>query len=132
MFINDAYAQASGAISGSASAGSTIIQLVLIFIIFYFLLIRPQQKKMKEHTAMLMAIKEGDKIVTGGGVIGMVEKASAEILEVSIADNVSISVLRSSVRDIANDIVTKKTTPSKTKAPKAEPKKSTKTKSAKK
>lgn len=66
MFISEAFAQAGDAAAAQGSVYGTLIQLGLIFVIFYVLLIRPQQKKIKQHEAMLMAIKKGDKVITGG------------------------------------------------------------------
>ena len=74
MFVSPAFAQAGG---DGAGAGAGIVQflpLILIFVVFYFLLIRPQQKKMKQHRDMLAAIRRGDRIVTGDGIIGTVSK----------------------------------------------------------
>ena len=101
MFINDAFAQAAGAAPVNSSLGM-IVQLLLIFIIFYFILIRPQQKKIKQHEQMLLAIKEGDKIITGGGVIGEVKKVIGEKLDVKIAEGVIVTVYRATVRDLAD------------------------------
>ena len=105
MFINDALAQGTNAAEyiSSNSVSGTLVQLGLIFLIFYFLLIRPQQKKYKEHENMLIAIKKGDKIITGGGVYGTVVKAEPEILTVKIADNIEIKVARLMVRDVINE-----------------------------
>jgi preprotein translocase subunit YajC len=75
--------------------------LVLIFIVFYFLLIRPQQKKQKEHRAMLDALRRGDRIVTGGGFFGTVSKVvSPEEVEVDLAPNVRVRVLRSTITSV--------------------------------
>ena len=76
--------------------------LILIFLIFYFLLIRPQQKKQKEHRLLLDAIKRGDEILTSGGIVGKVTKADAERLHVDIANNVNVIVYRSTVADVLN------------------------------
>ena len=73
MFISPAYAQAAGA-SGGGEAFQAFLPLILIFVVFYFLLIRPQQKKMKQHREMLAAVRRGDKVITGGGIIGTVTK----------------------------------------------------------
>ena len=70
MFISDAFAQSAGALPAQGSMVGTLIQLGLIFLIFYILLIRPQQKKIRQHEAMLSAIKKGDEVVTGGGIYG--------------------------------------------------------------
>ena len=87
MLISPAYAQGTG-LTGLMDQ-STLVQflpLVLIFVVFYFLLIRPQQKKQKEHRAMLDALRRGDRVVTGGGIIGTVTKVvSPDEVEVDIA-----------------------------------------------
>ncbi len=72
------------------------IPLILIFVIFYFFLIRPQQKKVKEHKKMVEGLKRGDKVVTAGGIVGTVERIiDNEKVEVIIADNVSVEIVRS-------------------------------------
>ena len=104
MIINDAFAQTAN----MAAVGSTMgvfVQIFLIFIIFYFILIRPQQKKIKQHEAMLLAIKRGDKIITGGGIYGVVEKATEDKLDVKIADNVIVVVHRATVRQVVDETV---------------------------
>tara|TARA_B100000965_G_C19175535_1_gene576558 strand:+ start:91 stop:375 length:285 start_codon:yes stop_codon:yes gene_type:complete len=71
------------------------IPLILIFVIFYFFLIRPQQKKVKDHKAMVEALKRGDKVVTSGGIIGTVERViDNEKVEVQIAENVNVEIIR--------------------------------------
>ncbi|NQV46876.1 MAG: preprotein translocase subunit YajC [Rhodospirillaceae bacterium] len=96
MFISPAYAQAAGSSAGGGL--EAMFPLVLIFVVFYFLLIRPQQKKAKEHKGMLGAIRRGDKVVTGGGIIGTVTKVvDDKELMVEIADNVKVRVERSLV-----------------------------------
>ena len=71
------------------------IPLVLIFVIFYFFLIRPQQKKVKDHKAMVEALKRGDKVITSGGLVGIVERIiDNEKVEVKISDNVNVEVVR--------------------------------------
>ena len=72
------------------------IPLILIFVIFYFFLIRPQQKKVKDHKAMVAALKRGDKVVTSGGIVGTVERViDEEKVEVQISDNVKVEIIRS-------------------------------------
>ena len=97
--LNPAYAQ-SAAPSGSFLHG--IFPLILVFFVFYFLLIRPQQKKQKEHKILLDAIKRGDEILTSGGIIAKVTKAEGEKLNVDIAPNVNVVVYRSTVADVLN------------------------------
>jgi len=99
MFISPAYAQAAG--GDAASAFTSFIPLILIFVVFYFLLIRPQQKKMKEHRAMLEAIRRGDKIVTNGGIIGTVTKVVDEReLQLEIAENVRVRIMRDMIASV--------------------------------
>ena len=72
------------------------IPLILIFVIFYFFLIRPQQKKVKDHKVMVEALKRGDKVVTSGGIVGTVERIiDNEKVEVQISENVNVEVVRS-------------------------------------
>ena len=74
MWINPAYAQTAGTPAGGASAFIQFAPLVFIFIIFYFLMIRPQQRRLKEHRAMIEAVKKNDTVVTSGGIIGKVTR----------------------------------------------------------
>lgn len=105
MLISDAFAQAGDAAAAQGSIYGTLIQLGLIFVIFYVLLIRPQQKKIKQHEALLMSIKKGDKVITGGGIYGKVVKADDNGMElvVEIADGLNVTVNRSTIRDVVND-----------------------------
>ena len=86
------------------------IPLILIFIIFYFFLIRPQQKKAKEHKNMVSAIKRGDKIITSGGIFGIAEKVmDNDKVEVSISDNVNIELVKSTgIQALINNTEQKK------------------------
>ena len=98
MYISPAYAQSAGDAGGGFA---TILPLVLIFAVFYFLLIRPQQKKAKVHREMLSAINRGDKIVTGGGIMGKVTKViSPQELAVEIAEGVKVRVQRNMVAGV--------------------------------
>jgi preprotein translocase subunit YajC len=93
MFLDTAYAMAPPAGQQGGGAGSMLtsfLPLILIFIIFYFLLIRPQQKRAKEHKQMLESIKKGDKIITSGGIYGVVESVGTNTLTVKIAENVKV------------------------------------------
>lgn len=108
--IENAYAMAppSGGPEGGASPGAGILgilpPMVAMFAIFYFLLIRPQQKKQKEHEAMLNAVKEGDNILTSGGIYGTIKKIKGDVLTVQIADNVRVKVSRKSVSSIKEKV----------------------------
>src|ERR1700746_893221 len=101
--ISTAYAQGTG-LSGLFDNQGAMIQflpLVLIFIVFYFPLIRPQQKKQKDHRTMLDALRRGDRVVTGGGIVGTVSKVvSPEEVEVDIAQGVRVRVLRSTISSV--------------------------------
>ena len=86
------------------------IPLILIFVIFYFFLIRPQQKKVKDHKAMVEALKRGDKIITSGGILGTVERIiDNEKVEVKISDNVNVEVVRATgIQSLVSSIEPKK------------------------
>jgi preprotein translocase subunit YajC len=100
MFISQAWAQAGGAGGG----GDFLVQLfplILIFVVFYFLLIRPQQAKVKAQREMLSGVKRGDRVVTGGGIIGLVTKViSDNELQVEVAEGVRVRVLKQTITDI--------------------------------
>ena len=83
------------------------IPLILIFVIFYFFLIRPQQKKVKEHKLMVEGLKRGDKVITTGGIIGSVERIiDNEKVEVKISENVSVEIVRASgIKSLVNNTV---------------------------
>ncbi len=93
MFVSPAYAQAAGGIGGEGLA--SFLPIILIFAVFYFLLIRPQQKKQKEHRNMLSQVRRGDRVVMGGGIMGSVTKVidDSEVI-VEIADGVKVRVQR--------------------------------------
>ncbi|MDX2314796.1 MAG: preprotein translocase subunit YajC [Gammaproteobacteria bacterium] len=95
FFISDAYAQGGG-LGGSAPYGD-IMFLVLLFAVFYFLLIRPQQKRAKEHKKMVEAVAKGDEVVTNGGVLGKIIDIGDTFLTVTIAEGVDVKLQRSSV-----------------------------------
>ena len=102
MFISPAYAQAAGGAGGVAAIGQ-FIPLILIFVIMYFLLIRPQQKKVKEHRSMVEALRRGDQIVTQGGIIGKVTHVREDgELEVEIAQGVKVRVVKSTIAQVLN------------------------------
>ncbi len=100
MLISPAYAQTSSGL-GSPDMLVQIAPLALIFVVFYFFLIRPQQQKAKQQRAMLDAIRRGDRVVTGGGIIGTVAKVvnNEEVL-LDIADNVRVRVVRSTIAQV--------------------------------
>jgi len=100
MLISPAFAQ--DAAGGTAAVLMQIAPLILIFGVFYFLLIRPQQKKMREMKAMLSSLKRGDRVVTAGGIVGEVKKAvdGQDVLEVEIAPNVRVEVVRGTIASV--------------------------------
>jgi preprotein translocase subunit YajC len=120
MFISDAYAQTAEAAGGGDMLVS-LAPLVLIFIVFWFFLIRPQQKRMKEHKALVAALKKGDKVLTNGGILGTVTKIIDDHeAEVEIAAGVRVRFLRSAVSEIVNKTGSGPTAkPEKAEAPKA-------------
>jgi preprotein translocase subunit YajC len=100
MFSSTAYAQAAGSGPGGFDIMS-VAPLVLIFVVFYFLLIRPQQKKMKDHKSMLGALRRGDKVVTGGGIVGtVVRPPEGEEVVVEIADGIKVRVVRGTIQSV--------------------------------
>ena len=100
MFVSPAYAQTAG-FAGSLGALEQFLPLVLIFVVFYFLLIRPQQKKMKQHKEMLGQLRRGDRVVTSGGIIGTVNKLVSDTeVSVEIAEGVRVRVVRSTIGEV--------------------------------
>jgi preprotein translocase subunit YajC len=93
---------AAAASSGGASFFIQTIPLVLVFVIFWFLLIRPQQKRMKEHQAQVAAVKKGDRVVTGGGLIGKVTKVGETEVEVELAQGVRVQVVKSTLSQVVD------------------------------
>jgi len=99
MFVSPAYAQAAGGAGGITS----FIPLILIFAIMYFLMIRPQQKKAKEHRAMVADLRKGDQIVTAGGLLGKVTKVGADNeVEIQIATGVKVKVVQNTIQTVLN------------------------------
>lgn len=103
MFISDAYAQVAPAATGSPDALSSLssmLPLILMFVVLYFVMIRPQMKRQKEHKAMIDALAKGDEVVIGGGVLGKVAKMGETYLSIEVAPNVEIQVQRNSVLQV--------------------------------
>ena len=100
MFITPAFAQTAGA-AGAGSLISSLVPFVLIFGIMWLLLIRPQQKKAKEHRAMIEALRRGDQVVTAGGLLGKVSKVKEDgEVEIEIAEGVKVRVVRSTITGV--------------------------------
>jgi preprotein translocase subunit YajC len=101
MFASPAYAQAAGGSLTSSLGG--FVPIILIFGIMYFLMIRPQQKKMKDHRSMVEALRKGDQIVTQGGIIGKVTKVKEDgEVEVEIAKEVKVRILKHTITQVMN------------------------------
>jgi preprotein translocase subunit YajC len=99
MLISPAYAQGTGIMDQNVML--QFLPLVLIFVVFYFLLIRPQQTKQKQHKAMLDALRRGDRVVTGGGILATVARVvSAEEVELDLGPNMRVRVLRSTITSV--------------------------------
>jgi preprotein translocase subunit YajC len=98
VFISNAYAQTAGA--GAESSLMTFLPLLLMFAVLYFIMIRPQMKRQKEHRNMLSAMAKGDEVITNGGVVGKVSKVGEAYVGVEIADGVEITVQKSAVTTI--------------------------------
>ena len=93
----------------SGSGFAQFVPLILIFVIFYFFLIRPQQKKVKEHKLMVSALKRGDAVVTSGGIVGKIERVLGDDkVDISISENVTVQVVQSTIQSLQNKTDTKK------------------------
>jgi preprotein translocase subunit YajC len=101
MFISPAYAQAANAAPSSSTAFFVqMVPLLLIFVIFYFLMIRPQQVAMKKHKEKIAAVKKGDSVVTGGGLVGKVTRVEDEQVEIEIASGVKVKAIKGTLSDV--------------------------------
>ena len=93
----------------SGSGFAQFVPLILIFVIFYFFLIRPQQKKIKEHKIMVSALKRGDEVITSGGIVGKVERILGnDKFDISISENVNVTVVQSTIQGLSTNIDPKK------------------------
>ena len=85
----------------SGSGIAQFVPLILIFVIFYFFLIRPQQKKVKEHKMMVTALKRGDEVITSGGIVGIIERVHEDDkIDLSISENVTVKVVKSTIQNL--------------------------------
>lgn len=100
MLISPAYAQTAAAPAGGEAALLQFLPLIFIFVIFYFLMIRPQQRRMKQHRAMIDAVKKGDTVVTGGGLIGKVTRVQDNEVEVELSPNVRVRVIKATLAEV--------------------------------
>ena len=93
----------------SGSGFAQFVPLILIFVIFYFFLIRPQQKKVKEHKLMVSALKRGDEVITSGGIVGKIERVLGDDkVDITISDNVTVQVVQSTIQSLSNKPAAKK------------------------
>ena len=100
MLISNAYAQSIG---GAAAGGSQLMQLlplVLMFVVLYFVMIRPQMKRQKEHKAMIDAIAKGDEVVTSGGLLGKVTKVGESLVSLEVAGGVEVQIQRPAITQV--------------------------------
>ncbi|CAM8641038.1 MAG: preprotein translocase subunit YajC [Pseudomonadota bacterium] len=103
MFVTAAYAQDAGAAGGAGAALGSFLPLILIFAIMYFLLIRPQQKKVKELKAMIEALRKGDQVLTQGGIIGKIHRVGDDgVLDIEIAEGVKVKVMKHTIVQVMN------------------------------
>lgn len=104
MIISPAFAQAANAApAGIGESIQAFLPLILIFVVFYFLMIRPQQARMKKHKEVLAQLRRGDKVVTAGGIIGTVVKVSSDTeVTVEIADGVKVTVVRGTIQEVVS------------------------------
>ena len=101
MLISSAYAQTSGASGGLGGDGLIgLLPIVLMFVLLYFMMIRPQMKRQKEQRSMVEALKTGDEIITAGGILGKIIKAGEHYITVEIAENAQIIVQRAAVQTL--------------------------------
>lgn len=98
FFISDAWAQAAP--PGQADQLFSFLPLILIFVVFYFLLIRPQSKKAKEHRQMVEALAKGDEVVTNGGLLGRITTVGDSFVEVEVADGMRVKVQRQAIASL--------------------------------
>jgi len=106
MFASNAYAMAGGGQSQSGGSGvEGIVMLVIMFAIFYFLLIRPQQKRAKQHKELVQSLKAGDEVVTAGGIHGKIAAVQDLVITLEIANNVKVKVNRNSIVGTKTDLL---------------------------
>jgi preprotein translocase subunit YajC len=100
VLISHAYAQAAPAATGGTDSLLSLLPLVLMFVVLYFIMIRPQMKRQKEHKAMVEALAKGDEVVTAGGLAGRISKLGDSYLGVEVADGVEVQVQRNAVAQV--------------------------------
>ncbi|CAJ0698634.1 MAG: preprotein translocase subunit YajC [Ralstonia sp.] len=100
FLISDAYAQTAPAAGGAAGGLMSFLPIILMFVVLWFIMIRPQMKRQKETKAMLEALAKGDEVVTAGGILGKVSKVAEQYVTVEIAANTEITVQKSAVTTV--------------------------------
>jgi preprotein translocase subunit YajC len=100
MFISNAYAQAAPAAASTESGLLGMLPLVLMFVVMYFVMIRPQMKRQKEHKAMIEAVAKGDEVVTTGGVIGKISKIGDNFIHLEVASGVELQIQRGAITQV--------------------------------
>lgn len=100
MFATPAYAQAAGAGGGTTLGLLSLAPYLLLFVAFYFLMIRPQQQRVKAHQAAVNAVKKGDSVVTGGGLMGKVTKVDEKFVEVELAQGVKVRAVKGTLSEV--------------------------------
>ncbi len=97
FLISDALAQTAGAPPGGPSALGSLLPLIIMIVLFWFLLIRPQMKRQKEHRQMLSALSRGDEVVTNGGVMGRVQEVGESVVQLEVAEGVTVKVQKQAI-----------------------------------
>ncbi len=100
FFVSDAMAQSAAAGAEQAPAWAGLLPMVILFVIFYFLLIRPQQKKAKEHRKMVEELSKGDEAVTTGGILGKIRKVGENFVDIEVADGVTLTVQKGQIAQL--------------------------------
>ena len=100
FFISDAMAEAAPAAGQAQDPIAALLPFIILFVVFYFLLIRPQSKRAKAHKAMVEAVGKGDEVITQGGLYGKITEVSEEYLQVQLADNVEVKVQRAAITSL--------------------------------
>ena len=100
MLISDAIAAAADAQPAHADGSFSLVMIAVIFVLFYFMLIRPQNKRAKEHRALISQVKVGDEVVTSGGILAKVVSVDEQYLKISIADGVDINIQRGAISTV--------------------------------
>lgn len=103
FLVSNAWAQAAAEGSPQLNPIISFLPFILIFVVFYFLLIRPQQKKAKERQAMIEALQKGDKVVTSGGLIGTITNLGPKIITIQVAEGVRVKILRANIETLKED-----------------------------